>query len=209
MPIRLALYNYTGYNPLTFIDPDGLFEVFASTGQFLFKDDNSEDQNVYVMHFGETGITTYNTQMTTGEFHEVAATIYGEASGEAPIEETLGISHVIKTRSDKSGKSLKEEVMKPKQFEGRTNVAANNYRKGGKYSEGPKGKANRVRAGLIGAQFNVKDPTGGATNFEGAGLYGTDKSSFKENVEKGKLQRIKQIGGTIFFKPLPKTKTDK
>jgi uncharacterized protein RhaS with RHS repeats len=198
-PAHLALYGYVTNNPLVHTDPDGDAEVYMKSGAYVGSFAPKLDK-VFVLPDG-SGTKLIDTNMTMGQFHDVAATAYGEGSANAPQGELTGIVNVIKNKGAEAGKSLSESAATPNWFYGHDSDVSTSYREDHKHSSGPRGKADRARAGLIDVLAGGKDNTGGATFFEGTGLLGSSKSKFKKLfIDTKKVEKTKELGGTTFFK---------
>ncbi len=211
-PKRLAVYSYVLSNPLAYVDPDGNDEVFLRSGKYVTT--IGDGTRVLVAEQTRTygrksvGYQLVDTGLTISHFHEVAATVYGESSPEAPGPELSGIAHTIKNKGAEKGLTMYQSARFPKWFFGRTNEAADFYR--AKQTHSTKhAKSLAVRAAVIDTVLGGADPTHGGTYFEGTALIGGAGSTFKQKfIDTNKVELPGTVlGGTTFFrehKPEPK-----
>ena len=210
---HLALYSYVGQNPIVFVDPNGATDFYTGKGKLLERDNDGSDDVYMLLPFSLENPTEPRFEkmpVTTEQLITSSSAVYGE-TGSNRLSEMKAIAHVMNNRvKPRKGESRGAALERSAQhgFNGLHNESAKQYRDKDSVFNSKQGQ--KVRAAIFDVLLNGKDPTGGATRFEGVEYFGPlrdQSSAITDWVLGGEVYDPNRIGNTIFFHEVGKGET--
>jgi len=192
-PQSLNRYRYCLNNPLIYTDPSGHAEIFRLHGVYI-ETTNPEDNNVYVRDNNQD----ISLDISVNDFHDIAATVFAEASPIGDVSENTGIAFSMQNRAENNGLSLHDVATNSAQYFGADSERSADYNNN--WQHGGASQAPAARAGVINAILGTNNPIGNRTMFEGTALLNSEQSRFSElYIDTNVAYDPIEVGGTTYF----------